>query len=237
MAVMLKVPRYRQPPMMCGATALAEVMEYFDGKKYNIKEIAKETEKTYKNIDWLFAAGLFAMKRGFKSKIITISTEIFDPSWTNLTYDKLIRKMRKRLEYLLSKKTNDSYIIEWNISPLKWAIKYLEKGGELFYHPITTKLIKTFLEKRIPLIVPINENLFHGIKRTTQDDEYDDIKGMGTGHVVVISGFRKNKFIIIDSEIIAERFRGKRGKVEKEFEILLNCMSAGGPPSLFAIYK
>ncbi len=237
MTLVLNVPRYRQPPMMCGATALAEVMEYFDKKRYNIREIAKETEKTYKNIDWLFAAGISAIKRGFKSKITTVSIEIFDPSWATLNKNKLIRKMEKRLEYLMSLNTKDSYIVEWNISPLKWAIEYLRKGGELFYHPITTKLIKNFLNKKIPLITPMNENLFYGIKRTTENDEYDDIKGMGTGHIIVISGFKKNKFIITDSEILAERFKGVKGRVEKEFEILLNCMSAAGPPSLLIVYK
>jgi hypothetical protein len=236
MSIDLKVPRYRQPYMECGPTALVEVMEFFDHKKYDVNEIIEETKNTYRNMDWIFAAGISAIKRGFKVKIITISTEIFDPSWAELDNKKLIKKMKKRINFLSRKRNKDSYIIEWNIAPLKRAVKFLEEGGELIFCPVTTQLIKYFLRKKVPVIVPVNENVFYGIRRTV-NDEYDDIRGMAGGHIVVISGFKGKEFIITDSERLAEWFKGYKGKVRKEMEFMLNCMSATCPPCLLVVYK
>jgi hypothetical protein len=40
------------------------------------------------------------------------------------------------------------------------------------------------------------------------DDEYDDIRGETSGHMIVIRGFTKREFIIVDSEHLFDKWKG-----------------------------
>ncbi|MCD6590922.1 MAG: hypothetical protein J7K72_03030 [Candidatus Aenigmarchaeota archaeon] len=229
----MKVPRHRQPYMQCAPTCLAEVMEYFTRKKYDIKELIEETKTIYKGMDWIFLLGLSALKRGFKTKVITSSTEIFDPSWINLNNKKLLNKIERRIKFLSSIKRKDKYITEWNLYPLKTAKLFIENGGELVFSIITKELIKHFLKNRIPVIAPVNENIFFGIKRTTEDDEYSDIRGFTHGHYIVISGFSRDEFIITDSDRVSDYLKGVlKRKMDHVICSILTLL-----PVILVIYK
>ncbi|MCD6476840.1 MAG: C39 family peptidase [Candidatus Aenigmarchaeota archaeon] len=232
MVVRLNVPRYRQGYMECGPICLKQVMEYFDNVKYEVKSIIKETKSKYMNNDWIFLLAIAAMKRGFKAKVITLSTEIFDPSWSELDNKKLVKKFKKRLEYLKSKKNKDYYIRAFNIAPLEKAIEFIEKGGNLVFSPIYEELIEYFIKNKIPVIVTVNENIFYGIKRL-YNEEYDDIRGNANGHMVVISGFDKKNFIITDPERLSDR---KKGIIKRNKKFMLNCILTFSP-NLLIIYK
>ncbi len=218
--------------MECGPTCLAEVMEFYTKEKFDIKDLVKESKSPYKNMDWFFLFGMSALKRGFKVKIITVSTEILDPSWISLNPKKLVRKMKKRIKYLEGRKRKDRYLIEWNLEPLKKAVKFIEAGGELIFSLITIDLLKYFVKKKMPIIVPVNENIFYGIKRT-KDDEYDDIRGYPSGHIVVISGYAKKDFIITDSERLSEK---EKGKTKRKTDLMLNSILSFSP-MIMVVYK
>jgi len=219
----IKLRRVVQPYMECGPAALKMVMEYLTGKHYNLNQIIKETKSEEKYVDWDFKLGIAAIRRGFRVTIFTMSTDFFDPSWYKLSKSALIRKLKKRLKFILhynKRNIRDGYIWWWYESSHKAIISFLEHGGKIVFKPISKELIISYLSKRIPVICSVNGSIFYS-KRRVYRGKYDDIRGEYFGHIVVVTGYKNGKFIITDTEKISNK---TGGIIEIDADLLINCI-------------
>ncbi len=114
------------------------------------------------------AAGAFAKKRRLNPTITTNNTTIFDPAWFNTGAKKLTQHLEERKNSLN----------EYNQSVIEDYLEYLKIDGQINFDTISKNLLTKNLSNNIPVIIELSR----GIK----------------GHGVVIAGFDKNKFKIID---------------------------------------
>lgn len=199
-----------QKPDECLPACLAAVFEYYKiiiSEEEIIEKISKDSFKLY---DWDFQAGKLAIEKGLKAEIYSNVSQLFDPSWYSIAHNELIKKMEKSLEFFEFRSKNfenDQSLMNFmcpNIEVAKRLVKdaemsleFLKAGGVIDFKPISKELIKKIIKARVPVIAMHNPTLLHKIKRC-YNFQPDDIKGNSWGHVSIISGYTKDKFIVSD---------------------------------------
>jgi hypothetical protein len=73
----------------------------------------------------------------------------------------------------------------------------LESGVELDIKIPSEKILIEYLKRSIPPIITLSYNVLHDYKRKL-NDKLDDVRGLPTGHYVVVSGYDSKKFIVTD---------------------------------------
>lgn len=76
-------------------------------------------------------------------------------------------------------------------------MEFLKSGGKINFSPVSKELIIKIIDSKTPIITHHNPTLLHRMKRRYKGHP-DDIKGNTWGHVIIISGYTKNEFIISD---------------------------------------
>ena len=219
--VILNVPRIEQKVTKasgtCGPTSIQQILEYY-GIETSLKDIM--------NGMFLFdrggtssdgAMGDYLLKQGFKVKIYTFDTKMFDPSWFKLSRKELLKKLQK------------SYNISRGYKKYNYNgfINFLKHGGKIEFKAITLNEIKNYLKKIYPIMVGVDDSLLYGVKRSRKTFYDDDIRGKVWGHEVVVAGFKKNKLFVVDP--FPRNTFSKKGKYFVDAEKLLaNIHSAGG---------
>lgn len=208
----LNIKIKEQKPNECLPACLAAVFEYYKIKISEDEIIEKISKDSFKVYDWDYLAGKLAIEKGLKAEIYSNVTTIFDPSWYNISSKALIKKVEKLIIFF--KERNKNYMkdpMKWGsfFCPSKWMARelerevetllvFLEAGGTINFNSISLKLIEKMIDLKIPVITHHNPTLLHRMKRR-YNNRPDDIKGNTWGHVIIISGYTKNEFIVSDS--------------------------------------
>lgn len=195
----------------CLPVCLKDVFEYYKIKISEEEIIEKISQNSFKLYDWDFQAGKLIIEKGLKAEIYSNVTLIFDPSWYNLSRKSLIKKVEKLITFF--KERNENFLknqMKWGnfFCPSKWMAEqlvkeaetlliFLKSGGTINFSPISKELIIKLIDSKIPVITHHNPTLLHRMKRRYKARP-DDIKGNTWGHVIIISGYTKDKFIISD---------------------------------------
>lgn len=206
----LNIKIKEQRDFECLPACLAAVFEFYKIKlsiDEIIEKISTDSQKLY---DWEFKAGKLAIRKGLKAKIHSNVCQIFDPSWTHLSKEKLIKKLKKELNYSKQREKNikqepeQNYYIYPNkeiaarlTKEIESAIEFLKIGGEIDFNPISKERIQNYIDNNIPIIASINPTLLHRMKRAYKNKP-DDIRGISWGHVIIISGYDNENFIVSD---------------------------------------
>lgn len=198
----LDISRIKQAEEECGPAALAQVLEYY-GTKVPLEKITKAiSADSDKWRDWIFRMGIFAMQQGFKTETITLSTDVFDPTWFDLSKEEIIAKLEEEQKFY---EKNPEKALPWFDQEMKSAIEYLKKDGKISFKPTTKELIKSYLDKKIPVIASLNYTILQ--KWSRYDEHKINEYGSATGHVVVVAGYENNKFIVVDpNENVSETY-------------------------------
>jgi len=181
----LSVPQFEQKAIYsCIPACLQQVFGYYK-KQISQEEIIRSMKNPRQGMS-IPAAGAFSRRHGFKSLIITNNVTIFDPTWLSLDNEKLIKSLKKR------KKNVNKY----NQSLINDYLEYIKMEGQIrFEESINGDLFKKYLSKNIPIIVELSSSsLYKNKKRKSTKPE--EIKG----HGVVVAGFNKNQFKIVDPD-------------------------------------
>lgn len=186
--VKLKVPRFKQTdPMGCGHASLQEVFVYY-GKNVPQSKILRDIGvRGYGS--WITQLGLYAMKNGFKAKIITEDANYLDPTWKKLSKKNLIKKLRVALKKANGRMKKDAY---------RYLIKFLKNGGYLEFRQATKSDVVRYLKKKIPVIMCLSSTVLHKGRRYGKKGKRSEY-GYPAGHFVVVSGYNNGRFTIADS--------------------------------------
>lgn len=194
----------------CLPECLLSVCKYFEIDITLEDIIASVSTNSDKLYDWEFKAGTLIQEKGFKSTIYTNVGHLFDPSWNNLSNEELLEKIEEESKYfselvdLIDNEPKQNNFIFPNDLIIKRYKKeadalhiYLTSGGKISFEPISEKLIKSYIDKKSPVIVSINPTLLHNITRA-YNNKPDDIRGIIWGHVIIISGYDEENFLLND---------------------------------------
>lgn len=163
----------------CGPTCLHAVYRFWN-YEMSLKEVIDTVEPLPEGGTLAVRLAIHALKRGFKAEIFTYNLQIFDPTWfaPYSPVDLAQRLSQQRLHKRSSKLglATDNYL------------EFLRLGGQLRYENLDAKLLRRFLRRGIPVLTGLSATHLYDCAREF-NDEYDDVRGMPSGHFVVLSGY------------------------------------------------
>lgn len=178
---MLTVPIYQQPDeTTCGPTCLHSIYQYYE-KPYTLSSVINDVDQFEEGgtIGVLLAND--ALTKGFNATIYSYNLQIFDPTWFGLKRKLIIENLKTQLTYKKSEKlrvASEAYI------------RFLELGGRLRFEDLRSAIIRRYLKKDQPVIAGLSATyLYKSAREFGADLDYDDIRGVPTGHFVVLHGY------------------------------------------------
>lgn len=175
----------------CGPTSLHAVYNYFKDK-ISLEDVIKQISYLEDGGTLAVNLGIHALKRGYNTELYTYNLDVFDPSWFNGKDQNIVDKLSKQLDYKKGKRFREATMA---------YINYLELGGALTYRNLTVNLLKSYFERKLPVLAGLSATYLYQYKREYTNSKnqsvYDDIKGEPMGHFVVLSGYDDEKRNIV----------------------------------------
>jgi hypothetical protein len=169
----------------CGPTCLQAVYRHF-GDEIDLQQVMAEVTSLKDGGTLAVYLACHALQRGFRATIISYNLQIFDPTWAAASSLEIAEKLTLQLAH---KKHLPGFEVTTNA-----YLDFLRLGGRLQFKVLTTALIRSYLKRSIPLLSGLSATYLYGTAREYVDDNalvYDDIRGVSTGHFVVLAGYDK----------------------------------------------
>lgn len=212
MMIKLNIDIKVQKENECLPACLRAVFEYYKIEIAEEEIIEKVSAGAVRLYDWDFRAGKLAIEKGLRAEVYSNVTQLFDPSWHNISHGELIGKIEKELEYFKERDANFYKYPELatHLCPHKEVaaglvrhaealLDYLKYGGAVNFGAISKELVVRKLGKGCPVIMQHNATILHRMQRYDYDaHRADDVKGLDWGHTAVISGEAGENFLISD---------------------------------------
>lgn len=196
----------------CLPACLRAVFSYFKVDVSEEEIIETISKGSFKFYDWDFNAGKMAIEKGLKTEVYTNVSQIFDPSWVNLSSNALIGKIEEELKFFKFRNENfekdpdlmtfmcpNKEVAERLVKEAEAIIEFLKLGGVVNFDTISKELIEQKLKANVPVIISHNPTLLHRMKRFS-NGEFNDIEGSSWGHAAIISGEDNGIFLISDPD-------------------------------------
>lgn len=168
----------------CGPTCLHAVYNYY-GDSCSLQQIIDEVPKLEEGGTLAVYLALHALKRGYEAVIYTYNLEIFDPTWFKAQAPNMLQRLQAQMVAKPRKKLAVA---------TKAYLEFLKYGGKLRFEDLTAKLIRGYLGRKIPVLAGLSATYLYGTSREYGSKmTYDDIRGVASGHFVVLSGYAPKK--------------------------------------------
>jgi hypothetical protein len=171
----------------CGPTCLQAVYRHF-GDNIPLQQVIDEAATLEDGGTLAVYLACHALQRGFKATIITYNLQIFDPTWATASKEEIAEKLMLQLPY-------KKHIPGFEVAT-KAYLDFLRLGGRLQFKVLTTALIRSYLKRSIPLLSGLSATYLYNTAREHVEGAelvYDDIRGVSTGHFVVLAGYDKEQ--------------------------------------------
>ncbi len=185
METRLNIRMLAQPDVItCGPTCLHAVYQYY-GDSIKLKQVIREVTKLDEGGTLAVFLGCHALKMGYRAHIYTFNLQIFDPTW--FIGDR----------YNLAERLHAQAVFKKN-SKLQLAtqgyLEFLENGGQILFQDLSSTVMKKYLSASIPIITGLSATyLYRSMREYGNNCDEDDIRGMPTGHFVVLCGYAKTQ--------------------------------------------
>ena len=162
----------------CGPTCLHAVYRYW-GADEPLADVIERTHKLEHGGTFAIFLACDALRQGFQATIYTYNLTVFDPTWFSPGVDIAERLQRVTEGYL----------------------EFLELGGRLRLTDLSRPLIRGLLRRNLPIITGLSSTyLYRAVREYGPNDEPDDIRGLPSGHFVVIAGYDRKKRSVLVSD-------------------------------------
>ncbi|MBU2566672.1 C39 family peptidase [Patescibacteria group bacterium] len=212
MKKILDIHTNEQKDFECLPQALFSVFNYYQ-LNISLDEIIetishKDSTKLH---DWFYEAGILGLKHGLMATIKSMTSYLFDPSWTRLDQPDLKEKLKLEADYLIELEKliqqepdqkiclyyNKAWVKNYKNGALK-AVEFLNEGGIIDQSPISKEYFVKCINDDKPVIFNHYPAILHNIERA-YDCKPNDVKGFQWGHVAIVIGYNdKNQFYISD---------------------------------------
>jgi hypothetical protein len=175
----------------CGPTCLHAVYRYWDDSEALSGVITRTGRLEHGGTFAVFLA-CDALRKGYKASIYTYNLNVFDPTWFNRAdvdiADRLQRQREIKMDYRLQHATNG-------------YLEFLKLGGRLRLLDLSRNLIRGILRRRLPIITGLSSTYLYRVPREYgPNDEPDDVRGIPSGHFVIIGGYdeERRQVLVVD---------------------------------------
>jgi hypothetical protein len=175
----------------CGPTCLHAVYDYW-GADVPLPEVIARTHKLEHGGTFAIFLACDALRQGYQATIYTYNLTVFDPTWFVPGVDIAERLQRQR-----DVKKNDIKLQHVT----EGYLEFLRLGGRLLLTDLTRPLIRGLLRRNLPIVTGLSSTyLYRAVREYGPNDEPDDIRGLPSGHFVVIAGYdrKKRNVLVVD---------------------------------------
>jgi hypothetical protein len=160
----------------CGPTSLHAVYRHY-GEDLTLEDVISQVQglETGGTLGVLLAT--HALQRGYRSVIYSYNLQLFDPTWSQLSNEDLVQKLRQQCE---AKPTP-----RFQIATQAYC-EYLQAGGEVRQEDFDEELLDQLLAGGRPVVVGLCATALYGGPRELPDTTLDDVRGESSGHFVVL---------------------------------------------------
>lgn len=208
-----------QPDMVtCGPTCFHALYQHYNDE-ISLKQVIQEVKQIKTGGTLAVMLGDHALQRGYDAHIYTYNLNVFDPTWFKYSSRKMIDLLKQQIR---SKRNKRKLITE-----CKAYIEFLEAGGKVKYAELNKDLIKSYLQKSIPILTGLSATYLYGTPREIgETNKYNSIKGEPVGHFVVINGFDgKNDIVYLADPMNPNPLKSQYYNVK--FDRLINSILLG----------
>ncbi len=192
----------------CGPTCLHGVYRYF-GDAVSLKQVISEVKPLHEGGTLAVFLANHALHRGYKATLFTYNLQIFDPTWFQDKQVSIYEKLELQIALKKDSVSNES---------VQAYLHFLEQGGEIRFEDLTTGLIRRHLNRSIPILTGLSATYLYNCSREFLRGKtlvYDDIRGVPTGHFVVLSGYDKERRAVL----LADPFRPNPVSPYQKYEV------------------
>lgn len=176
----------------CGATSLHALYHYWNDS-IQLEQVIAEVPQLETGGTLAVLLGCHALDRGYQATLHTFNMDIVDPTWFKRKNVILLDKLCEQLEHATNQKM---------MNATEAYIKFLQKGGTIHFSNLTFDTIRTYLDKKIPLLSGISATYFYQNMRDYTDEQdraiYDEWLGKPSGHFVIVTGYEDQQLSIAD---------------------------------------
>jgi hypothetical protein len=200
----------------CGPTCLHAVYRYW-GDEIALREVIESTRSlacTGTGRGTLAVMlGIHALTRGYRATLYTFNLQVFDPTW----FDRSGVASPVVLETRLRRQAEAKGDEEPRFPVATDAyLEFLRLGGRICYRDLTSGLISGFIRDGVPVLTGLSATyLYRCAREFGPNDDYDDIRGIPTGHFVVLHGYEARGRAVT----IADPLAGNPGFVSQRYTV------------------
>ncbi|HJV75518.1 MAG TPA: hypothetical protein VJ654_14935 [Noviherbaspirillum sp.] len=168
----------------CGPTCLHAVYRYW-GEEESLDTVIDRTGRLEHGGTFAVFLACDALRKGYKASIYTYNLMVFDPTWftqANVNIAERLQQQREiKMDYRLQHATNG-------------YLEFLKLGGRLRLLDLSRYLIRGILRRNLPIITGLSSTYLYRVAREFgADDLPDDVRGLPSGHFVVIAGYDRER--------------------------------------------
>jgi hypothetical protein len=175
----------------CGPTCLHALYRYW-GDEEALEAIIERTGRLEQGGTFAVFLACDALRKGYRATIYTYNLNVFDPTWfgnrkVNIA-ERLQRQREVKMDYRLQQATSG-------------YLEFLSLGGKLRLMDMSRGLIEGMLRRKLPILTGLNSTYLYRVQREYGPDSLpDDIRGVPSGHFVVIAGYNHDtrKVLVVD---------------------------------------
>jgi hypothetical protein len=216
----LKISIESQPDdTTCGPTSLHAVYNYY-GLNISLQETIDDIKQLKDGGTLVVLLAVHALRKGFRAKIYTYNLQVFDLTWFTQPNIDVGEKLKQQLK------------VKPESERLKFAtegyLEFLRLGGEIRQEPLSSSLIRRYLNKNIPILTGLSATYLYNEPREFGNNcEFDDIRGFPSGHFVVLSGYNKDEKKVKIADPYKSNPYGSTNYYSVGFDRLINSILLG----------
>jgi hypothetical protein len=164
----------------CGPTCLHAVYRYF-GDSISLAQVVAEVSRLENGGTLAVMLANHALRRGYHATIYAYNLQLFDPTWFAEPGTDLPAKLRAQAEVKPDPKLRAATAA---------FLEYLRLRGRVTLRDLTPGLIRRALTRGTPVLTGLSATyLYQTMREYGPDDDEDDVRGLPTGHFVVLCGY------------------------------------------------
>lgn len=203
----------------CGPTSLQAVYQYY-GDDIQLNQVIAQVKQLKSGGTLAVNLGNHALKRGYEAIIYTYNLQVFDPSWFTEPEVDLINKLALQCHYKPQRK------IRFASTAYQ---KFLRLGGKIKFEDLTPELLKSYLFQDQPILTGLSATYLYQSPREIGDliIEYDDLRGLPTGHFVVLDGISPEENTVSIADPLKNNPMAEGHHYKVEIHRLINAIMLG----------
>jgi len=203
----------------CGPTALHAVYRYY-GDDVPLSTLIDEVVPLETGGTLAVHLACHALRRGYAAKIYTYNLSLFDPTWFDSPGVDLAERLRLQAEA-----KNDTKLL----LATEAYLDFLDLGGDLLFHELSPNLVRRYLKKDVPILSGLSATYLYGCAREVgaYKMQYDDIRGLPTGHFVVLCGYDPERREVLVADPLQDNPRFGSHYYEVDIQRVLGAVLLG----------